>query len=481
MKNKNFCIEEFNTYKILIFICFAIGIILRLLFFSYNRPFWNDECALALNIKNSWNYFIPLIHNQAAPQLFMYISKFLYTLLPAKEIALRIIPLITSISSLWLFYLLAKKYLTKKFSIVISLLTFSLCYQLCYYAQEFKQYSSDVFCFIAILLSYFYIEKYSSDKKKTIILGIIYAISIWFSFTSLFALSSILFTILIFDRKKISKLKYAIIPTAISFILFYFSNRYLNSNNFLHMYWITFFISKNFSNLPSILFFNIEYIFNSIIPIFFIIYSTIVSLVKDNKNKNFYLLFFPLIFALALSYFGIYPLAARLILYLVPILILLAVKIFDFINIKNTFICTILFFTIAVFIAIPPALESYTNIIKKNYQVENIMYPLTTAINLAQKDDVIYISEGNSILYEYYKDKIKTNKKIIIEDTKATTQNAYIKRLENLEPGKTYYWIIAHNLKKDDRVKAVFLWAEKKKNFKIYCDKNLNTLIIFTN
>ncbi len=481
MKKENLKILDFYTYKISIFVCIAVGIILRLLFFSYNRPFWNDECALALNIKNSWNYFTPLIYDQAAPQLFMYISKCFYTLLPAKEVALKIIPIITSISSLWLFYLLAKKYLTKKISIIISLLTFSVCYPLCYYAQEFKQYSSDVFCFLAILLTYFCLDKYSTNKNKIIIYGLMCAISLWFSFASLFALSSILFTMLVFDREKIPKFKFAIIITAISFILFYLSNKYLNSSEYLHKYWEKFFISNDFSNFPNMLLLNIKYIFNSVIPTIFIISSIIISFIIDNKNKTFYLLFFPLIVALSLSYFNIYPFSTRLILYLIPIFIIFSVKIFDFITIKNTFIKSIIFFIIAFLIIMPATIESYSKIIRKNYKSENIIYPLIKAITLAKDNDIIYISEGNKILYEYYKDYIKTNKNIIVEDTKHTDQNDYLKHLNNLEKGKTYYWIMAHNIKKKKRINAVYLWAKQKKNFQIYYDKNLNTLIIFTN
>ena len=33
-------------------ITIVLGIILRLLFYSYNRPLWSDEAALALNIIN---------------------------------------------------------------------------------------------------------------------------------------------------------------------------------------------------------------------------------------------------------------------------------------------------------------------------------------------------------------------------------------------------------------------------------------------
>ena len=204
-------IKHIDKYKLFIFICFFIGIFLRILFFSYNRPMWNDECALALNIKNTWNFFAPLQYNQAAPQLFMYLSKLIYMPPPPdKALLLRTILLISSIISLVLFYILSTKFLVKKFSIIISLLLFSVCYPLCYYSQEFKQYSSDVLCFLAILLSYFYIDKFITDKKKVLIYGVLCSILIWCSFSSLFALATILIMLMVFHREKLSQLKMGI-------------------------------------------------------------------------------------------------------------------------------------------------------------------------------------------------------------------------------------------------------------------------------
>ena len=273
----------------------------------------------------------------------------------------------------------------------------------------------------------------------------------------------------------------AIIPIAISFILFYISNKYLNSNEYLHTYWSDFFVLKNFSNLPKLLFKNTAYTFNSIIPLLFIIATILTSFIKDNKNTVFYLLLFPVLISIILAYFCIYPFSTRLILYLIPIFILLSSKIFDFVNIKNKFIKIFIFFIGTFILIFPPAVESYVKILKKNYISENILLPLTTAAANADSNDIILISEGNKILYEYYRKYIKTNAQIIVEDTNYTNHNDYIKHLEQLEKGKTYYWILAHYRQKQQRLESIYKWAKEKKNFKIYVDKNLNTLIIFTN
>lgn len=163
-------LKIFNLQNIVIGLILGIGIVLRCIFYFYNRPFWNDECALALNVTNFWNFFKPLEYNQAAPQLFMYISKIFYYLIPAKELALRFFPFICSILSIWLFFIIAKQYLQKTFSRIVAISAFAICYPLCYYAQEFKQYSSDVLAFLLAISSYFYIDRIIANKKKHILI-----------------------------------------------------------------------------------------------------------------------------------------------------------------------------------------------------------------------------------------------------------------------------------------------------------------------
>ena len=50
----------------------AAGVLFRVLFFSYARPFWNDECALALNLlnRNFIQLFAPLDFSQVTPPLY---------------------------------------------------------------------------------------------------------------------------------------------------------------------------------------------------------------------------------------------------------------------------------------------------------------------------------------------------------------------------------------------------------------------------
>ena len=473
--------QEKQIYNIIVIFIILCGIALRILFFSYGRPLWNDECALALNIINRLNFFTLLDYNQAAPALFMYASKFFYGIFTNKDLALRIIPLISSILSIFLFYALSVKILVKKISIYTALFLFAFCYPLCYYAQEFKQYSTDVFSFLIIVLSYFYTDKISSfTYKGKILCGIIYSLLLWLSFSSIFALAALFFTLLILKPKILKSL---CIPAGITFfnlILAAILNFYITTNSYLHEYWADAFIDQGFIKFLSLNIENIKYIFNSGIPLFFTLISLVYMIFKKEDLLKNTLILSPLFLTLLLSYFRIYPYSTRCILFLIPVFILLCTKISDYINFKVKFINLILSSIISVIMIYPVLVNDVYNIIYKNYIEENLLVPLALAQKEAQKEDTIYISDGSEIIYDYYKHFIKINSNIIVENTRYNNNNEYIKHLEELPKDRTYYWIIAHHPQKFERNAAVYHWAKYKKNFKMYSDGKGNSLIRFS-
>lgn len=441
---------------------------------------WNDECALALNLINNWNFFSPLEYSQAAPQLFMYLSKILYTILPYKTIALRIIPLISSIISIFIFYKLTVKLFLKRISVYIATILFSICYPLCYYAQEFKQYSSDVFCFLLILLSYFYIDKLDNNNYKKIIYGITCSILMWISFSSIFAILSILAALIIYNRKKIKDLALCYIPIIINFVIFAICNMHLNNNEFLHTYWDNAFINKGFIKFVELFISNIQYIFNTGLPFFYIIIAIVIMIIKSKREISNSLIILPLCFTLILSYVKIYPFSTRVVLFLIPVLIILAAKILDYINTKYKIINIILYSIIIITLLIPTGLQTLSKIGFKNYESEDIITPLTIAIKNAHQDDIIYIAEGNAILFNYYSRYINTKgHNIIIEEDYYTDNDEYANHLNRLPKGKRYFWIYAHHNHKFERLKSVYIWAKKQKDFQIYTDNKGNAVISF--
>ena len=249
-------------------ITIVLGIILRLLFYSYNRPLWSDEAALALNIINMNNYFITLDNGQAAPAIFMYVSKIMYQIIPYKELGLRLLPLIFSICSIFVFIKFTMEYLEKNFSIYIATTAFVLSYPLIYYAQEFKPYSWDLLSFMVILLSYFALKNIQ-NKWQCVFFAIIYSFLLYTSYTAFFAEFIVLLTLLLFHFDKFKKNIFIVITVFISFLAFYLSYKNSITSDYLHLYWNSGFLTLNLHQNFDLLIKNFDYIFSAKLPLLF--------------------------------------------------------------------------------------------------------------------------------------------------------------------------------------------------------------------
>lgn len=456
-----------------------IGILLRIFFYSFNRYFWNDEAALALNILNINNYFIPLHWEQAAPTFFMYLSKLMYILVPQKELAVRFFPLVFSICSIFAFSKFITTYIDKSFTKFMAITAFSFSYPLVYYAQEFKQYSLDVLIFLLILLSYDYLKNLNSYKKK-FILAILYSLALYTSFPAFFAVFVIFFNLLLFNRNKFKKSYYMLIPiilTAISYVIHCHSQIF---DTGLHTYWqkgfLTFNINQDF-NLITLFF---EYIFSTKFSVIFFLLTIFLCIKNKLFNEKYCLLYLPILLAITLSFMNIYPLHSRISLYLVPLIIILTIKFADFICLKNKLIEKIVLTTCCIFILFPLCKYTYNMVIKKNVLLEDFVTPLKLALNEADKDDIIIVADGGKWLYEYYKNVIVINHHVVVEQS-FTDENEYTKHLDKYKSKQNYYLIYAHNRNKAQRLTTIYNWAKTKDNFNFVYDKSMNAMIRFKN
>ncbi len=174
------------------------GLLLRILIFYQNRSLFIDEANLARNIaeRSFAALFQNLDYDQYAPPLFSSIVKIFTSVFGATEMAFRVFPLLCSMASLWVFYLLVKRFCkveaVRWFPFV--LMTFSLA--MVEYATELKQYSCDVL--VALGLLYFASDKrflWFENSPKVyqkywfwLVIGILV---IWFSMPSIFVLAAI--------------------------------------------------------------------------------------------------------------------------------------------------------------------------------------------------------------------------------------------------------------------------------------------------
>jgi hypothetical protein len=130
----------------------ATGAVLRIAPFALDRSLWLDEAKLALNVldRSPAQLFQPLDHDQAAPVGFLLLEKLAVGSFGDGERALRIVPLLAGLASLWLVYAVARRWLTAAESL-LALALFALAQPLVYYASEVKQYSTDVLVALVLL------------------------------------------------------------------------------------------------------------------------------------------------------------------------------------------------------------------------------------------------------------------------------------------------------------------------------------------
>ena len=96
----------FLNSKKFIWLLIAVGIVLRLRQYLFNRSLWVDEAALASSIvsRSYPDLFKTLDYGLSAPFGFLVSSKFVVDIFGNNEFALRLIPLISGILAIVVLY-----------------------------------------------------------------------------------------------------------------------------------------------------------------------------------------------------------------------------------------------------------------------------------------------------------------------------------------------------------------------------------------
>lgn len=480
---------------------FLVGIIFRILFFSYARPFWNDESAVALNLVNR-SYaalFLPLDFSQLTPPLYSVCCKFCSIFISKEEFAFRLPALFCSIASLFVFFALSKKVLVNRCSIVLANVIFALNYQLIYYAQELKQYSCDVFLFLIILLSYFVIPMKTTTKYfhqnlqglLLFLLSVFYALSMWFSYTALFSLFIIFLTILFANnwsgeiKKLIKIIGFLFFLPLCSFVVLCGSVSRFAQNSELHVFWKNGFISRDFSNLNQLIYDNLLFYFPDfnlklLIVIFFVLGLLFcLKSLKHSKASGF-ILVSGLVLAILISYLSIYPLYLRTSLYLFPVCILIIVSAFGFDFFQKRKI-GIIFFTVFLFLIIYTLLKTdIEQIMRKHYYRESTANLLSVFKTKSSQKDCLVVPKLSSINYQYYSRNADINSDNVFYIREPLYEYDEIKKVYyTLPAGLIYYVIITHSGDKAYELKNLEKYAFFQKDYSKFVDEFDNALIKF--
>ena len=438
-------------YILTLAVIFIIAVTARLKGYLAVRPIWLDEALVIDNILNkNISPFSTLKYVQVMPPFFLITERIMYNVFGIKELVLRFYPFIASIIAIPLFYVFSKIFLQKKWSIIAANFLFAVNVFLIYYAQEIKQYSSDVMWFLLIFILLNKISIKDINRKNAIIYIVLSSLIPLFSTPTYFAIGAWVIRELLSCRKTKEFLSVSALQIpAVAVTAMYCSVMIKQYQDFMHYipnFWDNGFLTNNLHFDLQILKKGINYFFtpntNYGLEIALILIGLII-LIKHFKLKENMLLFFTICFMLLFSYLKIYPLADRIMLYALPFAIILAAKSLDYISLNRKVLSIIIAFVFVFAFngyGVKYIAKCYTDYawyirftgfpINTRLLVQTLMFKYKTS-------DGIICNEDSSHEYNYYKKYYNFNPEN--EYFITTYSDSTIKSL-NIKPGN--YWII---------------------------------------
>lgn len=171
----------------LIYLLLALGVAVRVAIWLQNRSLFLDEANLARNFceRGLWDFFRPLDHEQFAPPLFCIFQKCSVLLLGQHEYALRLFPLLCGVTSVFLFYYIAKRVIANIWVQAAVLWIFCFSDIFLRYATEGKQYGCDLMVTLALVAL---AMRFAERPFRVVWAAGIGAVTVWLSMPSVFML-----------------------------------------------------------------------------------------------------------------------------------------------------------------------------------------------------------------------------------------------------------------------------------------------------
>ncbi|CAN5443870.1 hypothetical protein BH24GEM3_BH24GEM3_08660 [soil metagenome] len=174
--------------RFLILAALGFGVVLRLLQYAVNRSLWLDEALVLPSIigrplaellnPGTWG---------ALPPGFLFLSRLSTIVLGSSEYALRLVPLLAGLASMFLFLAVARRYVSAH-ALPLAMVLFALSPFLIYYASDVKQYSSDAAVTLLLLLVAFELRARGITAKRAVAWCLIGLAAAGMSMTALFVL-----------------------------------------------------------------------------------------------------------------------------------------------------------------------------------------------------------------------------------------------------------------------------------------------------
>lgn len=426
-----------------------LGLVLRLRQYLANRSLWLDEAMLALNIlhKDVWGLLGKLDYEQGAPLGFLLLEKLAATLLGDGERALRLLPLLAGSASLVLFYFLAWQ-IFRSPGLLTALALFALSPTLIYYSSEVKQYSTDVFFTILLLFLFTRHASLATRNSSFFIHYSAFLLAPWFSHPAIFVLAAIGLTLLVQNRRNPLPTLAMGAGWLVSFgILYLVSLRGLSENDFLRNYWEDYFRQPPLTALYG-LFANPGglTVFAPLLLAAMLVGAAMLFARQQKAAGSFLLVF---LFAWTASWLGLYPLAGRMALFLVPLVyIFLAAGVDLLWNIfsRPRLLSPLLALSLAGVLLYSPLLVSAERFIRPKYP-EHIRPAIAYLNANYQPGDTLYVYYWALPAFRYY---ARPDMKYIAGGLRTDDPQALLAELDPLRGQRRVWVLFSHVYERGD-------------------------------
>lgn len=163
-----------------------LGAAIELRAYVFNRSLWLDEASISLNITQRGYRALtePLSFGQAAPIAWLWLEHAAVQAFGPHEQALRLLPLLSGLLSLLLFWRIAQQMLSRP-GAAVAVALFAVSPFVLAYATEVKPYATDVTCALALLLGALSLQPARRPKRRHYARwGLLGSALVWLSNTS---------------------------------------------------------------------------------------------------------------------------------------------------------------------------------------------------------------------------------------------------------------------------------------------------------
>jgi uncharacterized membrane protein len=393
----------------------VLGVALRLRQLLFDRSLWVDESLLALNLlsRSVPELLRPLSYHQGAPLGFLILEKTVIRFLGTSEMALRLIPFLAGVASLFLFAALARRLLMPA-AVPIAVGLFAVSGPLIYYSSEAKQYSTDVAVTLCLFLMASSVLKPRSSALKALPLSLAAGLSIWFSQPAAFVVAAIgvtWFCIAAQARNRsvlIGPVLFGAVASG-SFSLSYFvSLRNLVNDQWLMGYWNGAFMPMPPFSLKAAGWAITAWLqmCENPVGLTFVGIATAAAVIgaaemfRDHWQKLL-LLTLPIFLALVASALHRYPFRGRLLLFAAPSVLLVIAGGLDAIRTKSRGVIPGLGVLLIALLFFQPA-EAVSHDLRKPRGLEEIRPVLEYMEKHRAKADILYCYYGAEPALKYY-------------------------------------------------------------------------------